>query len=266
MSSVVHLHSPNASIGQVLSKGSKPQFSPHPDWIKDYIKDVEPFQKRVWQCPLVEETSRGVLSLCQMRGWLIQLYPFIETFPQWLALNIAKAPDAFSREILIDNVRVEKWHAKQWRQMTEAFGISGEELEATRVIPEVEALTHYMWSINLRGNLAESMSAMSYAIEGTTQGIAREVLKGFPKYDGRYGIRLTKRACAWMYNHSRYDEAHPLEALEIIKRSTLHEDMKGTVTQVAQRSMEYFLMALDACYEHFSPLKGLRMTPHVYAA
>ena len=244
MSSVVHLHSPNASIGQVLSKGSKPQFSPHPDWVKDYIKDVEPYQKRVWQCRLVEETSRGVLSLCQMRGWLIQLYPFIETFPQWLALNIAKAPDAFS----------------------EAFGISGEELEATRVIPEVEALTHYMWSINLRGSLAESMSAMSYAIEGTTQGIAREVLKGFPKYDGRYGIRLTKRACAWMYNHSRYDEAHPLEALEIIKRSTLHEDMKGTVTQVAQRSMEYFLMALDACYEHFSPLKGLRMTPHVYAA
>ena len=238
-----------------VSPGIKKRtFSPHPPWIVHLIKDMAPYQERIFNCPLVKETAKGSLSLEQMRGWLMQLYPFIETFPQWIALNIAKADDAMAREILIDNVRVEKWHAKQWMDMTDAFGISRDALHSCSILPEVEALTHYMWSINLRGTLAESMSAMTYAIEGTTQGIARAVLQGFPKYDGRDGIHLTKRAYTWMKNHARYDEAHPLEALEIIIRSTDTEPLKEKVTQAAKRSMEYFHIALEACYRKFTPV------------
>lgn len=236
------------------SVGKRRSFAPHPPWIVHLINELDPYQQRVFNCPLVKDTSRGTLSLEQMRGWLMQLYPFIATFPQWIALNITKAPEAFAREILIDNVRVEKWHAKQWMDMTDAFGITREELRDCSVLPEVEALTHYMWSVNLRGTLAESMGAMTYAIEGTTQGIARAVLEGFPHYEGRDGIHLTKRAYAWMKNHARYDEAHPLEALEIIIRSTDSEPLKDKVTHAAKRSMEYFYIALDACYRKFSPI------------
>lgn len=243
-----------ASRMHEVSGGKKRTFSPHPPWIVHMIEEIDPYQQRIFNCPLVKETSKGCLSLEQMRGWLIQLYPFIETFPQWIALNITKAPEAFAREILIDNVRVEKWHAKQWMDMTDAFGITRDELRDCAILPEVEALTHYMWSVNLRGTLAESMSAMTYAIEGTTQGIAQAVLQGFPKYEGRDGIHLTKRAYAWMRNHARYDEAHPLEALEIIIRSTETDDQKQKVIKAAKRSMEYFYIALDACYSKFSPV------------
>jgi len=236
------------------SGGRKRAFTPHPPWIVRLINHIHPYQQRILTCPLVKETSKGSLSLQQMRGWLMQLYPFIETFPQWIALNIAKAEEEFAREILIDNVRVEKWHAKQWMDMTDAFGISRDELRACAILPEVEALTHYMWSINLRGTLAESMSAMTYAIEGTAQGIARAVLQGLPKYEGRDGIRLSKRAYAWMKNHARYDETHPLEALEIIIRTTDSEELKHKVIQAGTRSMEYFYIALDACYRKFLPL------------
>lgn len=237
-----------------VSGSKRPSFSPHPPWIVHLINETDPYQQRIFNCPLVKETSKGTLSLEQMRGWLMQLYPFIETFPQWIALNIAKAQEAFAREILIDNVRVEKWHAKQWMDMTDAFGITREELHDFPVLPEVEALTHYMWSINLRGSLAESMGAMTYAIEGTTQGIARAVLEGFPKYDGRDGIHLTKRAYAWMKNHARYDETHALEALEIIIQTTHSEHEQPKVIQAAKRSMEYFHIALEACYRQFSPI------------
>lgn len=228
------------------------QFAPRPQWLIEMLREIEPYQERIWNCPLVKETSKGVLSLQQMRGWLIQLYPFVETFPQWIALNIAKAPDAFSREILIDNVRVEKWHAKQWIEMAEAFGLTQTELTEASILPEVEALTHFMWSINLRGTLAESISAMTCAIEGTTQGIAQAILQGFQKYDGREGIYLTKGACAWMNNHARYDQIHLAEALEIITRVTQSEETKIKVGKAAKRSMEYLLMALDACYQKFA--------------
>ena len=247
---------PNRAPSKIaeIKSVTKRSLTPHPPWIVQLINEINPYQERIFNCPLVKETSRGSLSLQQMRGWLMQLYPFIETFPQWIALNIAKAQDAFAREILIDNVRVEKWHAKQWMDMTDAFGISRDDLRGCSVLPEVEALTHYMWSINLRGSLAESMSAMTYAIEGTTQGIARAVLQGFPKYDGRDGIHLTKRAYAWMRNHARYDEAHPLEALEIIIQTANSEQLKQKIVPAATRSMEYFYIALDACYRKFSPL------------
>ncbi len=253
MSQLITFPKPSNRITET-SRGKRQSFSPHPTWIVHLINEISPYQQRIFSCPLVKETSKGTLSLEQMRGWLMQLYPFIETFPQWIALNIAKASEAFAREILIDNVRVEKWHAKQWMDMTDAFGISREELRNCAVLPEVEALTHYMWSINLRGSLAESMSAMTYAIEGTTQGIARAVLEGFPHYEGRDGIHLTKRAYAWMKNHARYDEAHPLEALEIIIRSTDSGCHKDKVIHAAKRSMEYFYIALDACYRKFSPI------------
>jgi len=153
-----------------------------------------------------------------MRGWLKQLYPFIETFPQWIALNIAKAEEAFAREILIDNIRVEKWYAKQWMDMTDAFGI------------------------------------------------ARMVLEGFPKYDGREGIHLTKRPYAWMKNHARYDETHPLEALEIILQTTHSEQKQLKVIQAAKRSMEYFHIALEACYRKFSPVNLSVYHRSAYAA
>jgi len=240
------------------------QFSARPAWLIEMIQKIEPYQEKIWNCPLVRETSKGVLSLQQMRGWLTQFYPFVETFPQWIALNIAKAPDAFSREILIDNVRVEKWHAKQWMEMAEAFGLTQAELTEAAILPEVEALTHFMWSINLRGTLAESISAMTFSIEGTTQGIARAVLQGFQKYDGREGIHLTKGACAWMNNHARYDQIHLTEALEIITRFTETEGSRRQVANGAKRSMEYYLMALDACYQKFSPV-GLSEDIHGFA-
>lgn len=231
-----------------------PSFSARPPWLLEVIRDLEPFQERVWNCPLVQETSKGELSLSQMRGWLLQLYPFVETFPQWIALNISKAPDAFSREILIDNVRVEKWHAKQWVEMAEAFGLTQAELTEAVVLPEVEALTHFMWSNTLRGTLAESISAMTCGIEGTTQGIARAALQGFQKYDGREGIHLTKGACAWMNNHARYDQIHMAEALEIITRVTQTDEIKNRVGNAAKRSLDYLLMALEACYQKYVPV------------
>ena len=238
------------------TSSKKRRFSSHPDWLTALISEIETYQRAIWECPLVTQTSRGELSLAQMRGWLIQLYPFIETFPQWIALNITKTSDAFSRELLIDNVRVEKWHAQQWVHMAEGFGVSRQELHETPVLPKVEALTHYMWSVNLRGSIAESMSAMTYAIEGTTQGIARAALQGFPQYEKMGGINLTKRAYTWMRNHARYDEAHPLEALEIIKRHTTSELEQLCIRRAAVRSLQYFLMAFEECYNVYNPYRS----------
>ena len=234
-----------------LKKNRK--FTPDPNWVLEMDKYLLPYKQAIWESKLVQETSSGDLSLEQVKGWSIQFYPFIELFPQFMATYLAKATDPMSRGFLIDNLRVEKRHADQWIDMAKGFGVPKEELFTTLIIPEVEALTHWMWSITTRGSFVEGVAATNYAIEGVTQGIATIMVKGFMKYQGKEGVLLDKRAYMWMEAHSAYDDLHPYEALEIIKLHATTLDIQQKVIHAAQRSLEYLFRALQACYAAYVP-------------
>jgi len=223
-------------------------FTPHPAWILEMNRCLEPYRNAILECRLVREASTGTLPVRKMRTWIIQLYPFIETFPKWIALNITKTHDSRSRGYMIDNVRVEKRHAEQWVYMAQGFGIDPYVLYTVQPLPEVEALTHWLWSINTRGSLAEAVGATNYSVEGVTQDIAKSTVKGFPHYDGLEGVHLEKKAYWWMEAHGRYDDLHPLQALEVMKIYAPTKELQEKVIFATQRSFEYFLMALEACY------------------
>lgn len=233
------------------------KLTPHPAWILDLRHHIEPTWNAILNCRLIREASTGTLSLPQMRAWLLQLYPFIETFPKWIALNIPKTQDAMSRGYLIDNVRVEKRHAEQWIHMAEGFGITRYDLYTVKPLLEVDALTHWLWSINTQGTLAEAVAATNYAIEGITKDIAVMTVKGFPHYEGVDGIHLDRKAYWWMEAHAKYDDVHPQQALEIIKVYATTKELQDKVTFVTHRSLEYLLLALETCYTHFqSPVSA----------
>src|ERR1700687_5046325 len=98
--------------------------TPHPQWIKDLEAYVKPYWEHILKSPCVEGAAKGKISADQMRGWITQLYPFIHTFPRFLAASLTKveAEDDNSREFLIDNIRVEKEHAQHWVLMGMGFG------------------------------------------------------------------------------------------------------------------------------------------------
>ncbi len=233
-----------------LKRGRK--FTPNPPWVQEMNDYLEPYRQAIWNCRLVQETSTGELSLRQVHGWSIQFYPFIEYFPHFMAVYLAKAPDPMSRVFLIDNLKVEKRHADQWINMAVAFGIPKEDLFTTPILPEVEALTHWMWSITNRGSFVEAVGATNYAIEGVTQGIAAIMVRGFVKYHGKDGVFLDKKAYSWMEAHSSYDDLHPYEALEVIKQHAPTSELQHKVRHAAQRSLEYLLIALEACYSAYA--------------
>jgi pyrroloquinoline quinone (PQQ) biosynthesis protein C len=239
------------------------KFTPHPTWILELRHHIEPTWNAILNCRLIREASTGTLSLAQMRAWLLQLYPFIETFPKWIALNIPKTQDAMSRGYLIDNVRVEKRHAEQWVHMAEGFGIKRHELYTVKPLAEVDALTHWLWSINTQGTLAEAVAATNYAIEGVTKEIAVTTVKGFPYYEGVDGIHLDRKAYWWMEAHAKYDDVHPQQALEIIKLYTTTKELQDKVTFVTHRSLEYMLLAFETCYTHFQSPNSALVAPRV---
>jgi pyrroloquinoline quinone (PQQ) biosynthesis protein C len=236
---------------RAFKRGKK--LTSHPAWILDLRQHIEPTWNAILKCRLLQEASAGTLSLPQMRAWLTQLYPFIETFPKWIALNIPKTQDAISRGFLIDNIRVEKRHAEQWVYMAEGFGIKRADLYTVEPLPEIDALTHWLWSINTQGKLAEAVGATNYAIEGITQEIAKVTVKGFPHYEGVDGIHLERKAYWWMEAHAKYDDLHPQQALEIMKMYATTKELQDKVTFVTRRSLEYMLMGFETCYTQFQP-------------
>jgi len=152
--------------------GTMNELTAHPQWVDSLQGYVKPY----WDGLLDGDWARGVasaeLTVPEMQGWILQIYPFIHAFPKFLAEALIKVEDDYSRSFLIDNIRVEKAHAEHWIWMGMGFGLKREEMldltEGNRpVLRDVQSLTDWLWYINTKGSLAEAVAATSFAIEAS---------------------------------------------------------------------------------------------------
>jgi pyrroloquinoline quinone (PQQ) biosynthesis protein C len=245
--------------------GSMHELSPHPQWVDSLHGYIKPY----WDGLLYGEWAEGVantrLTVAEMRGWILQIYPFIHAFPKFLAEALIKVEDDHSRAFLIDNIRVEKAHAEHWIWMGQGFGIKREEMlelaEGQRlVLRDVQSLSDWLWYINTKGSLAEAVAATSFAIEGVTGDLARKVIRGFEAYRDHPGVEMGPKTYKWMREHAHYDDDHPKIALEIVKRYATTERMQTKVMLAAKRSLQLLDQALHVAYQAYSltPAQPLR--------
>jgi pyrroloquinoline quinone (PQQ) biosynthesis protein C len=195
------------------------------------------------------KVNSGAWSTDAMRGWFLQLYPFIHAFPKFLAEALIKVEDEYSRSFLIDNIRVEKAHAEHWLWMGEGFGIPRADMMALArgdrpLLRDVQSLTDWIWYINAKGSLAEAVAATSFAIEGATGDLTRALLKGFEAYGSRPGVTMNPRTTKWFRNHAKYDDEHPRIALNIVARYARTEHARMKVMTAARRSLQLLNLAL----------------------
>jgi pyrroloquinoline quinone (PQQ) biosynthesis protein C len=205
-----------------------------------------------------EAVNAGRLTIPEMQGWIMQIYPFIHAFPKFLAEALIKVEDDYSRSFLIDNIRVEKAHAEHWIWMGMGFGLKKEDMldlaDGNRpVLRDVQSLTDWLWYINTKGSLAEAVAATSFAIEGATGDLARKVMRGFESYRDKPGVDMGPKTYKWMREHAHYDDEHPKIALEIVKRYATTERTQTRVMLAAKRSVQLLNQALLASYQAYSP-------------
>jgi pyrroloquinoline quinone (PQQ) biosynthesis protein C len=223
------------------------------------------YVKPYWDELLQGEWAEGVactrLSISEMRGWILQIYPFIHAFPKFLAEALIKVEDDDSRSFLIDNIRVEKAHAEHWIWMGMGFGLKKQDMldlaEGNRpVLRDVQSLTDWLWFINTKGSLAEAVGATSFAIEGVAGDIARKVTAGFEAYRGQPGVEMGPKTYKWFREHAHYDDEHPKIALEIVKRYATTEKMQTRVMLAAKRSIQLLHNALLTGYQAYTPAQA----------
>ena len=237
------------------------EFSPNPRWVDSLHGYVKPYWDELLQGEWAEGVATTRLSISEMRGWILQIYPFIHAFPKFLAEALIKVEDDDSRSFLIDNIRVEKAHAEHWVWMGMGFGLKKKDMldlaEGNRpVLRDVQSLTDWLWYINTKGSLAEAVAATSFAIEGIAGDIARKVTAGFEAYRGQPGVEMGPKTYKWFREHAHYDDIHPKIALEIVKRYATTEKMQTRAMIAAKRSIQLLHNALLTGYQAYSPTRA----------
>jgi len=228
-----------------------------PQWVDSLNGYLKPYWDDLLQGDWCEGVANTRLTVPEMRGWILQTYPFIHAFPKFLAEGLIKVEDDYSRSFLIDNIRVEKAHAEHWIWMGQGFGLTRQEMldaaDGTRpVLRDVQSLTDWLWYINTKGSMAEAVAATSFAIEGVAGDIARKVVLGFEAYKDKPGVQMGPKTYKWFREHAHYDDEHPKIAMEIVKRYATTERMQTKVMLAAKRSVQLLHNALTTGYQAYS--------------
>jgi pyrroloquinoline quinone (PQQ) biosynthesis protein C len=234
------------------------KLSPHNDWVDEFLNIINPYKDKVVNSRIFEHINSRQLSENQFHGAIVNFYPLIESFPKYMALSLTKVPAGNSkwsrktRYWLITNMNQERLHTEWWKQMARSFGVSSVTLQnEIYPPPEMDAINNYLWRICTYGSLAEGISAANFAIEGATGEWTKKTQSGFEKYRNMKGYEVDDKGLEWVNAHASYDDKHPLEALEIIKAYATTKEEQQKVIQAAKRSLEYYALALESCYQMF---------------
>jgi len=233
--------------------------STHSGWSQEFLDKLIPAKNRVGNHPFFIEWAAGRLSVDHIRYALLNFYPLVAHFPSYMAVNLAKAT-AFhqpgvtdTRTWLIQNIKVEERHLFWYRDWAVGFGLTVDELDRVTPPPAMNAVNHFLWSTNYRASLAEGIAATNLAIEWATGEWTIQVYKGIKSYTDDPSITITPRTMAWLRAHAHYDDAHPYEAMELIKRLCDHDPVaQQNALNAAEQGLAYYELALDACFKYAS--------------
>jgi pyrroloquinoline quinone (PQQ) biosynthesis protein C len=238
-----------------VRQGELTALSSYPAWAQDLVGSCAETRERVASHELFHRMRDDELSREQLYTFFVAVWPVIEQFPQYMALNLLKVQYGrtrghdLARKYLIRNIRVEQNHADHWMEWALASGLSREDLLNGEVPLESQALSHWCWHTCERDALAAAMAATNYAIEGVT-GDWSALVCSADTYEKGFDPAVRAKAMKWLKLHARYDDEHPWEALEIIcsimgtKPSPRGYAM---VRNSVLTSYEYMRLTLDHC-------------------
>lgn len=247
------------------------QLTPHSEWAQKFWDGLIPYKNKIVEHIYFQELQNGSLSIERARRGLIDFYPLVENFPKYMALNVAKTQSgmkpghAEAKFWLMQNMKVEQKHADWWCDWAECIRLTRDDLYRAQPSPLMDAINHFLWNVNTRGSLTEGIAATNLAVEWATGEWTVRILSGVKSYAERGLADISSRTMSWLNAHATYDDKHPYEAMEVIKLTAVTEEEQKSAFELAKRAMEYYLLALDDCYESYSPCAHSRANGSVTA-
>src|SRR5256885_1516621 len=197
------------------------QVTPHPKWVADLDAVLDPSREAILDTRVIVDASENQLVDGRIQNFLVNFYPIIRDFLQWLQVLLDRSPED-GKVFFRDNIRVEKRHDAMWRAMGDGFNVSKERFQIPEpMIPEVKEFHGYLTEMCRGATFGSAVSATNYAVEGVAQKISEKALRGLAKNE-----KIRPRGRWWLEGHAKDDDEHPIHALEIIK-SCEHRAVEG---------------------------------------
>jgi pyrroloquinoline quinone (PQQ) biosynthesis protein C len=132
-----------------------------------------------------------------------------------------------------------------WRAMGDGFKVPKKRFQQPEpMLPAVEHFHNYLTEMCRTAEFGAAVSATNYAVEGVAQKISEKALRGLSKNE-----KIGPRGRWWLEEHAKYDDEHPIHALEIIKDCVKRgPDTPPTVTQSAHKSLGLMREAMEVSY------------------
>lgn len=200
--------------------------------------------------PFVQELLAGRLSREDLKIWAAQRYKGITGMGiQHIGNLFTKAPDDRVRKHIWETLGEEGGYEpgtsshRDWLfDFGEALGMTRQEFENTRPLPETIAVKSHFLLKFYTGTFAEGFASM-VCIESQNPS-------GFPAWakalEGHYGV--PREALAWFIGHIEADSeesGHAGEGWEIILEQARTEEQRKVVRQAVQDSLDIYWLSLD---------------------
>jgi pyrroloquinoline quinone (PQQ) biosynthesis protein C len=201
--------------------GPLTEITSYPQWAQDMVADCQSTKQTVLDHELWVMMRECTLGLTATTNFMVGIWPFIERFPGYMALNLLKTQygrskgEDMARRWLVRNIRVEQNHAEYWLNWGEGAGISRDVLLHGAAPKGTDGLAKWCEEISKSGTLAAGMVATNYAIEGVTGEWSHFVYES-TKYRESFEKSVRASSVRWLHLHADYDDTHPWEALEIV--------------------------------------------------
>lgn len=241
------------------------ELASYPQWAQDMVADCAATKQQVLDHDIWQMMTALQLDEESTRNFMMGLWPFIERFPSFMALNLLKTRygrspgDDKARRWLVRNIRVEQNHAEYWINWAEGAGVARDDL-LNGVPPHgTDGLTRWCEDISAHGTLAAGMIATNYAIEGVT-GEWANMIYASQNYRESFDSATRAATLRWLHLHAAYDDVHPWEALDIV--STLMGETPSVedvahLAECIKRSYMSMILLGDRC---------IRSCPHARVA
>ncbi|MGH7348782.1 MAG: TenA family transcriptional regulator [Candidatus Rokuibacteriota bacterium] len=217
--------------------------TPHPTWVAELDAALDPYRESILDARVVVDASENALVDGQIQNFLVGFYPIIRDFPQWLETLLGRSPSD-GQEFFRENIRVERRHDAMWRAMGDGFSVPRERFQKPEPLnPQVRTFHAYLTERGREAPFAEAVAATNYAVEGVAQKISEKALRGLAKNE-----KIGPRGRWWLEEHAKYDDEHPVHALEIIKSCVARGENVAGAIQAACHSLELMRDAMEASY------------------
>jgi pyrroloquinoline quinone (PQQ) biosynthesis protein C len=208
------------------------------------IVRLQPDLTGVLNSPLFEATAHGTFPEGAWRRVLLEFFGVVEAFPRYMGAYLARTSfgkrpgDILARDWLIGNIRTEALHAQWFIDCAGALGVTEDEMTRYRPGPEVTALR---WPPAARWPRRSALS---------TSPLRAPLASGRDWSSRSSATHIGDDKCAmmWLEEHAHYDDAHPREALELIKLTVRDEADQVNTEAAVRTSLQLFRRGFDACF------------------